>query len=61
MLHDFISTWQNLSCFYVKPGMQRANEFIVGLPKSISGLESRQCSKIRHFAGRLAVVAAQRY
>lgn len=39
---------------------ERAIEFIVGLPKSSTGLETPQSSKTRCFAGRLAVLAAQR-
>lgn len=39
---------------------ERAIEFVVGLPKSSKGLETSQSGKTRCFAGRLAVLAAQR-
>ncbi|XP_072962134.1 uncharacterized protein [Typha angustifolia] len=39
---------------------EEADEFIVGLPKSLDGKETPQSNKVRSIAGRLAVRAAER-
>ncbi|EPS70279.1 hypothetical protein M569_04482, partial [Genlisea aurea] len=39
---------------------QEVDEFIVGVPKSSDGKETEQSNKVRSFAGRFAVVAAER-
>lgn len=41
--------------FWVK---QKADEFVVGLPKYWDGKDSEQAHKVRSFAGRLANLAA---
>lgn len=39
---------------------EKADEFVVGLPKSFDGKDSEQANKSRSFAGRLSYLAAQR-
>ncbi|KAM7276497.1 hypothetical protein ACFE04_018363 [Oxalis oulophora] len=39
---------------------EEADEFVIGIPKSIDGKETIQSNKVRSVAGRLAVRAAQR-
>jgi len=39
---------------------QKADEFVVGLPKYWDGKDSEQAHKVRSFAGRLANLAALR-
>lgn len=41
-------------------GVQEADEFIIGLPKSWDGKETPQSNKVRSVAGRLALQAAER-
>ncbi|GAV62038.1 LOW QUALITY PROTEIN: UPF0081 domain-containing protein, partial [Cephalotus follicularis] len=46
--------------FFFFEMMQEADEFIIGLTKSIDGKETPQSNKVRSVAGRLAVRAADR-
>jgi len=39
---------------------QKADEFVVGLPKGWDGKDTEQANKCRSFAGRLSYLAARR-
>ena len=43
------------------PGLQEADELIIGLPVSADGRETPQSNKVRSVVGRLAVQAAERF
>jgi len=47
--------------FVLVPGLQEADELIIGLPVSADGRETPQSNKVRSVVGRLAVQAAERF
>jgi putative Holliday junction resolvase len=53
-------SWSSLLIEFEFALVQKADEFVVGLPKSWDGKDNKQAGKCRSFAGRLASLAARR-